>query len=139
MADNIVPKPAPNLNLPPGNVCCNISIIDTTTDLVCTTNALLEPSIKGHESLNLPTYAFYIKNQETGIEVMFDLGCRKDWWNTPPVIAQAIMNTVPGLRITQGVDEILEAGGVRLENIRAVILSHWHWVSLSLGTPNRET
>lgn len=130
----IIPKAAPNLNLPPGEVCCDIAIIDTTTDLVCSTTSLLEPEIKGHELLNLPTYAFHIKNQKTGVEVMFDLGARKDWWNAPPVVVEAMEKTVPGIRITQGVDDILKSGGVSLENISAVILSHWHWVRNPIST-----
>ena len=128
MTHHIVPKAAPNLCLPPGNVCCDVSIIDTTTDLVVGTSSLLEPNIKGHELLNLATYAFYIKNQESGFEVMYDLGSRKDWWNAPPVVVQSIMDTVPGVRIRYGVEEILKDGGVEVGNIKAIILSHWHWV-----------
>lgn len=80
--------------------------------------------------LNLPTYAFHIKHQGTGVEVMFDLGSRSDWWNLTPVIQNAISSTTPGLRVTKGVDEILRDGGIDLKNIQALILSHWHWVSL---------
>jgi hypothetical protein len=128
MIDDILPAVAPELNLPPGNVCCNVSIINTTTDITCSTHSLLEPRTKGFELLNLPTYAFHIKNQKTGTEIMFDLGSRKDWWNTPPLVANAITNTVPGVRVKYGIHDILTAGGVKLENIKAIVLSHFHWV-----------
>jgi hypothetical protein len=58
-----------------------VQIINTTTNVVCPTAYFLEPTIKGQEHLNLPTFAFLIENKALGKRVLFDLGCRKDWWN----------------------------------------------------------
>ncbi|PVH80448.1 hypothetical protein DL98DRAFT_491236, partial [Cadophora sp. DSE1049] len=127
MPDVIQPKAGPPLDLPRGDVCCDVSIINTTTEMTIPTHTLLEPVIGGHEWLNLPTYAFHIKNQETGAQILFDLGARRDWWNLAPSAVDSINQHVPGLRITQGMDEILQEGGVDLSQIAALVLSHWHW------------
>lgn len=85
----------------------------------------MEPPIKGHDWLNLPDYSFHIKHNSSGRELLFDLGNRKDWWNAVPHIANLIATGVPGIKIDKNVTEILEEGGVKLSDQKALILSHW--------------
>lgn len=88
----------------------------------------MEPEIKGHEKLNLPTFAFYIHNRRLDQHILFDNGARSDWWNTPPAVVKAITTKgVSGLDIQCDVYDILKAGGVNPEAMNAVILSHYHW------------
>ena len=86
---------------------------------------LVEPHIEGLDWLNLPTYAFHIKHNKSGKELLFDLGCRKDWQNSVPHIVDLLHKAVPGLKVDKNVTEILEEGGVKLQDIKAFILSHW--------------
>jgi hypothetical protein len=69
------------LYLPIADEIVKVHIINTTTNVVCPTSYFLEPTITGQEYLNLPTFAFLIENKKLGKTVLFDLGCRKDWWN----------------------------------------------------------
>jgi hypothetical protein len=119
------PKQVPNINLPKGSQTCEISIVDTTCNLVVPPATLIEPHIPGHEWLNLPTVAFYIKHS-SGAQVLFDMGCRSDWENLVPHVAEIVSERVPGLRVDKDVPVILKEGGVDPNQLKALILSHWY-------------
>ncbi|KAJ4375860.1 hypothetical protein N0V83_001138 [Neocucurbitaria cava] len=56
------------------------------------------------------------------------MGSRKDWWNLPPVVVEAIeAKGVPGIRIDKDISEILSTGEVDPKTIDAVVWSHYHW------------
>lgn len=74
--------------------------------------------------LNLPTLTFYIKHP-SGAQVIFDLGCRTDWQNLAPHVVEVISQRVPGLHVEKEVPDILKAGGVNPNELKALILSHW--------------
>ena len=86
MADNPTPKQAPFLDIPKSSQTCDVSIIDSTCNIVTPPHLLVEPNIPGHEWLNLPTWTFHIKHRATGAQLLFDLGMRKDWQNSVPHI-----------------------------------------------------
>lgn len=116
------------MEMPVSSNTCQLALIDTTCDIVINTTALLEPEIRGHELLNLPTFAFYIYNPRQDKRVLFDMGARSDWWNLPPAVVSAIRaKGIVGLRITKDVDQVLAAGGVDPATIDAVVWSHFHW------------
>lgn len=76
----------------------------------------------------MPDYCFYIHNQQSGHSVLFDIGARKDWWNHPPVVKKSFKSFAEwGVSIDEDVSELLKRGGVDLNSINSVILSHWHW------------
>lgn len=127
MSSDIIAAARPGLNAPSSNSVCQISIINTTCDIVVPTDSAVEPLISGYKWLNLPTYSFYIKNEHLGREVLFDLGMRKDWQNSVPHIRDTVAAQVNGLNIKMDVPEILSEGTVDLNNIEAFIMSHWHW------------
>ena len=127
MAHDIQPKEAPPIGLPKSSETCTVSIVDTTCDIVTPWNYLLEPQIPGHDWLNLPDYSFHIKHNKTGAQLLFDMGTRKDWQNSVPHIVELLSNHVPGLRVKKDVTEILTDGGVKLDDLKALILSHWHF------------
>lgn len=115
------------LGVPKGSETCKLSIINTTCDLTVPQSYLVEPTIKGHEWLNLPTYSFHIQHETTGKQILFDIGCRKDWDQSVPHISDLLYNHVPGLRVEKNVLDILPEGNVDINDIQALILSHWHF------------
>lgn len=135
----IKPVPVPPLNTPESNNTCDLWAIDATCEIVLDTKYLLQPEIKGHEKLNLPTYAFYIYNPRLDKRVLFDAGLRKDWWNLPPKVVSAITSGgVTGLLVKDEVYDTLaahqksaveknEESIVDPDTIDAVIWSHFHY------------
>jgi glyoxylase-like metal-dependent hydrolase (beta-lactamase superfamily II) len=123
---SIKPETLPDLRLPKGDIPVEISIINTTCDIVCPSGGFVKPVLQGHPYLNLPTFAFYIKHP-SGRAIMFDLGSRKDYWNFAPPVFATIKKIIPGLKIDKSVEEILQDNGVNLHKMEAAIISHWHW------------
>lgn len=113
--------------LPKGSETCQLSIINTECYISTPPSYLIEPEIKGHDWLNMPTYSFHIKHHKTGKELLFDLGCKVDWQNTAPHVADLLSNHVPGLRVERNVLDILKEGNVDVKNVEALILSHHHF------------
>ena len=115
-----------NLPLTQTSDVCELWAIDTTSDIVCPSGSLIEPKVKGHEILNLPTFAFLIYNKRADKRVLFDNGARKDWWNAPPSMSKSIFRTA-GVHVQHDVSDVLANGGVDPSSISAVVWSHWHW------------
>lgn len=120
-------KPHPSLNLPKGDSTVDVHIINTTCDIVVPAWAFVHPVQKGHETMNMPTFAFMIENKRLRKKVMFDLGCRKDWWNHAPAAKAAITGGIPGLNIPKNINEVLREGGVDDSKVDGVVWSHWHF------------
>ncbi|KAH8690500.1 beta-lactamase-like protein [Talaromyces proteolyticus] len=123
----------PPLNIPSSPNVCDIWAIDATCEIVCSTTSLMQPEIKGHEKLNLPTFAFYIYNSRLNKRVLFDNGSRKDWWNLPPHVLHGITSKgVLGLDVKYDVYDILQQhqGQEQIVNgdgVDAVVWSHFHY------------
>lgn len=100
-----------------------VQALDTTLKLYVNTLNFLKPIIPGHEAYNCPSMAFLITNKTTGKTVLFDAGARKDYWNFSPATADRLSAglNIKGLRIDQGVDEVLIEAGLRLDDLESVI------------------
>ncbi|CAK4034302.1 Hypothetical predicted protein [Lecanosticta acicola] len=120
-------RPAPSINLPEGEDVCDVSIINSTCDIVVPPSTLVEPQIDGHTWLNLPTYAFHVRNERSGEQILFDLGCRTDWQNLVPSVVDTVSHRIPGLKVEKEVIDIVKDGGVDPGDIKALVLSHWHY------------
>jgi glyoxylase-like metal-dependent hydrolase (beta-lactamase superfamily II) len=113
--------------IPASTATCSISIIDATCDLQPHAQVMLEPVISGMEHLDFPTYSFHVTHNPSGRQFLFDMGARKDWKNSVPQLVQVLEEAIGGLDVKKEVPTILAEGGVRIENIEAMILSHWHF------------
>ncbi|KAJ8116189.1 hypothetical protein OPT61_g2342 [Boeremia exigua] len=125
---------APLVEIPLSEHTCTLSIIDTTCVLTVPAETLVEPPIRGHELMNFPTFSFLIRNSSSRKQILFDLGCKKDFWNLPQPIADVIDAKVPGIRVDKNLSEVLAEGGVDTSSISAAVISHHHYDHI--GDPN---
>lgn len=122
-----MPRPAPNLNIPPSSTTVSVRIIDTTTHISgIPLSEFVSPAISGHTHFSIPAYSFLIEHPSSR-SLLFDLGVRKDWENLAPLITQRIKDGGWKVTAQKGVREQLEEHGVSTASIEAVIWSHWHW------------
>ncbi|EEY20080.1 metallo-beta-lactamase superfamily protein [Verticillium alfalfae VaMs.102] len=92
--------------IPKGTCTCNLSMIDTSCYLTVPADTL---------------------HQSSGRQLLFDLGCRKDFRNLPAPIADVIDLKVPGIKVDSDLADILIKGATNLKNIEAAIVSHHHY------------
>ncbi|KAG8163356.1 hypothetical protein KVR01_006653 [Diaporthe batatas] len=132
----ISPERAPELDLPVSSNTVRVRAIDTTTRMVCSSAAFVQPVLKGHETLNFRTLAFLVEHEgPSGTQrVLFDAGSRKDFWNGSPKTQEMIKACAPGMEVEYNVEEILVASGLELTKLKAVIWSHWHWDHIGDGS-----
>ncbi|MCJ1451886.1 hypothetical protein MMC28_002226 [Mycoblastus sanguinarius] len=95
--------------------------------IVVPAKAFVRPVQKGHETMNMPTFAFLIENKKLAKKIMFDLGCRKDWWNLTPAAQDSVTSGIPALHVPKSINEVLREGGMDDKKIDGVVWSHWHW------------
>lgn len=100
-----------------------IQALDTTLQLYVKAANFFDPVIPGHEIYNCPTMAFFIQDQATGRQILFDAGARKDYWNYSPVVAGRFEKgvNVKGMRIDKGVQEVLSDAGVDLAALESIV------------------
>lgn len=120
------PEPPPALNIPDSQSIVIVHVIDTTSRLRVPSRILLEPEIKGLDTLEGPAFSFLIEHPANGRKVLFDLGMRKDWENLAPAIVGQIRNVGTKITVDKGVADILHDGGVKPDTIEAIIWSHYH-------------
>jgi glyoxylase-like metal-dependent hydrolase (beta-lactamase superfamily II) len=116
-----------SLNIPRSDSIVEVHIIDTTTQLVVPSKAFVQPVLKGHETLNFPDFAFLVQNKQSGKKILFDSGCRKDWWNLSPAALKTIQEGLPALKVEKTINEILAEGGFNPNKLDGIVWSHWHW------------
>lgn len=105
-----------HLVLPPSNNHVNVRMVDTTALLAVPTGWLAEPVQEGHESINLTCVAFMIEHEPSGKKVMYDFGCRVDYWNYPDIVLKTVWK-LKGLKIEKATSDVLKDCGVSLDSI----------------------
>jgi hypothetical protein len=114
----------PHLDIPESQVSVTVRILDTGARASVAAAVFLDPVILGHELLaNSPAYPFLIEH-ESGSKVLFDLGFRKDWQNYAPTLLKMFDSASITIEAEKDVVDVLEEGGVRKEEINAVIWRH---------------
>ncbi|OBT82489.1 hypothetical protein VE02_08162 [Pseudogymnoascus sp. 03VT05] len=119
--------PLPNFNLPSGSTC-SVKVIENGSILGnVATKAAVAPPIPGFDVLpSFPSYSFLIEGPN-GRKILFDLGIRPDWRKLAPIVVNRISNQGWDLGADKHIATILEENNQDLNEIEAIILSHWHW------------
>ncbi|KAH0841831.1 hypothetical protein FOPE_06906 [Fonsecaea pedrosoi] len=122
--------------VPPGAVA-NFWIVDTTGTIEgLGADHLVKPSLPTfHTFPKVPSWSFLIETTVSGKtrKVLFDLGVPKDVYAMPPVVSGRLKTFGWKVEVPKTTAEVLvesagsEGGGLRLEDIEAVVWSHWHW------------
>jgi hypothetical protein len=92
-------------------------MVDTTCVLKLNAEGFVKPVMPGHEIMTVIDLAFLIENPRLNKKAMFDLGVRKDYWNSPPWTLSRIQAAIPGVKIEKDVTEILQEKGMKLGEI----------------------
>jgi hypothetical protein len=123
-------QPGPPITFPKSVSLVTVQAVDTTLQLYVKSDNFLNPVIPGHEIYNCPAMAFFITNQATGKQILFDAGARKDYWNYSPLITGRFEKGVncKGLKIEKGIHEVLVDSGIKLNDVESVI---WRYVVLN--------
>ena len=122
------PKPAPGLAIPQG-ASAKVQIIDTTAQIQGPVHVFAYPEIYGHKFLRVPCLSFLVEQVSSGRKVLFDLGLRKDYKNSPPAVMGIINSPGWEIEIEKSPSEILQGNGVDVAGgaIEAIVWSHWHF------------
>ncbi|KAJ4137141.1 Gamma-lactamase fdb1 [Fusarium equiseti] len=125
-------RPRPPVAIPKSQSTVDVYIIDTTSFMSgFPASTFVEPLVAGFDTINVGSYAFLIKH--TGPEpskydtVVFDLGVRKDWENLPETFVAGIKGSGCNINVETDVASILSDNGEDLNNVGAIIWSHWHF------------
>lgn len=131
--------PAPSLNIPESSQTVKVFIIDSTTRVNgLPAAAFTNPQIPGAEMIkDGVSYAFLIKHKNPDAPskfdtLVFDLGARKDFENGPTVLIEQAQQAGFRFTVDKDVATILKESGQDLNDVGAVIWSHYHAVSIRL-------
>ena len=130
------PKPAPDLKIPSSEHTVSVSIIDTTVRITgLPTAAFTQPEVAGYSTIvGGIAYSFLIKRNQPADPnkhdtLLFDLGVRKDIWNSPKVILDQAASAGFQMDVKKNVYDIIEDAGEDPASVGAIIWSHHHVVS----------
>ncbi|EXJ66171.1 uncharacterized protein A1O5_10787 [Cladophialophora psammophila CBS 110553] len=117
------------VNFPPSNVAVDVSVIDTTTYLREVNGSLVvKPVYAGFEKGFIPSYSFLIHHKPSGQRLLYDLGLRTNWeTHLSPHLREEIKPLGFKVEVKRDVAEIIGDGGLKPDQINAIILSHHHW------------
>ncbi|KAJ7717789.1 hypothetical protein B0H16DRAFT_1897812 [Mycena metata] len=116
-----------DLGIPPSTATVSVTafnVVDARTVSV-PANTLMKPVGAGHELFRFPILTFLITHAESGRQVLFDLGVRKDLENTALAVAADVRAGLIVMPVARDFVEQLGDHGVEAESISAAI---WRWV-----------
>jgi glyoxylase-like metal-dependent hydrolase (beta-lactamase superfamily II) len=93
-------------------------------------STFVEPDVPGYDTMSGGSYAFVVKHASSGSKydtLVFDLGVRKDWENLPASFVEGIKAAGFGISVEKDVATILRENGQDLNEVGAIIWSHWHF------------
>ncbi|KAL8389032.1 hypothetical protein RB595_008844 [Gaeumannomyces hyphopodioides] len=127
-APQLVPPP---VEIPQSLNTVEVYIIDTTSYMTgFPASAFFEPLLPGIDTMAAGSYSYLIKHPGSKGKdgtVLFDLGVRKDWENSPETFVAGIKASGASITVEKDVATILRENGQDLNDVGAIIWSHWHF------------
>lgn len=131
MTDYRKPRVPPPVHIPVSQATVEVAIIDTTSRMRnFAASNFVEPHVQGLDCLDAGSYSFIVKHAPSGNKhdtILFDLGVRKDWENSPESFLASIKASGGEINVEKDVATILRENGQDLNEIGAIIWSHWHF------------
>ncbi|GAB7364260.1 hypothetical protein MBLNU230_g4808t1 [Neophaeotheca triangularis] len=117
----------PVVNLPESASTVDVKVINPVNFGPARLHRFMAPSVDHLEIFPTSPSLCFLLEHNSGRKLVWDLGIRKDHENYAPSIASYLPTTGYDIQIQKNVADILEDGDVNLNDIEAVIWSHWHW------------
>ena len=109
--------------------CVKVSVINGAKPHM-PANMLVHPAPQGQKYMNLADFSFLIESRHCNQKVLFDLAFMKDLGNRMPPALKALFagdeHDMGGIDEFHNVPDTIQAQGIRLSVINAVIWSHAH-------------
>ncbi|WAO95518.1 Lactamase-B domain-containing protein [Fusarium falciforme] len=119
----------PSFELPSSTNVVDVRVIDSTARLRIPMTTFVKDHVPSHDFLECPAYSFLIEHS-SGQKLIFDLGLRKDIGASPPAVIQSFVaeSEKSGASVTVDTDvaSVLKEASIDLNDIKAIIWSHWH-------------
>ncbi|KAK4210092.1 hypothetical protein QBC37DRAFT_442933 [Rhypophila decipiens] len=112
--------------LPSGEHTVSVKMIDPTRFGPADMSRFMGPMVENLGRPDMGCSLSFLIEHASGRKLVFDLGIRKDPENLAPKISSYLPSTGYTIK-SHNVVDILEDGGIRGEDVEAVIWSHWHW------------
>ena len=116
-----------SFNIPSLDSCVRLRAIDAKTQMCVSSRGFIQPVIAGFDILNLTSITFLIEHPTLNMKILFDCGARKDFENFSPATKRRLNVNIKGLSVEKDVYEILQEVGISLDELDAMVWSHWHW------------
>ena len=121
----------PSLNIPESQNVVKVSIIDTTSHMFGhLSKGFVFAQVPGFSVMDCGSFAFLIEHPASGNKydkLVFDLGVRKDWENSPPAFVEGIRQDGVSITVEKDTADILREHGVDLSGVGGIVWSHWHF------------
>jgi glyoxylase-like metal-dependent hydrolase (beta-lactamase superfamily II) len=125
------PRVPPPVLIPASQNTVEVSIVNTTSYMKgFPASTFVEPDVPGFDFMDVGSYSFVVKHPGSGSKyntLLFDLGVRKDWENLPATFVEGIKAGGYGISVEKDVATILRENGQDLNEVGAIIWSHWHF------------
>lgn len=130
------PRLPPELHIPASQNTVEVFIIDTTSFMTgFPASSFVDPIVPGFDTMNGLSYSYMIRHKSNTPQkqkydtLLFDLGVRKDWeTQSPEPFVRGIKEAgILGINVEKDVADILTENGEELEDVGAIIWSHWHF------------
>ena len=123
------------VRIPPGNKTVSVKLVNPVHFGPSIIGRFMKPDVPGFDRIeSVPSNCFLLQHS-SGRNLVWDLGIRSDHQNYAPSIARYLPTTGYQFDHRGDVVDQIQRGGVKLEDVEAVIWSHWHWDHI--GDPSR--
>ncbi|CEI70884.1 hypothetical protein FVEN_g9736 [Fusarium venenatum] len=120
-------KLSTRFEIPSGEAMRALKLINPVNFGPAILERFMAPPVPGLETFKTSPSLSFLLEHKSGRKLVFDLGIRKDYENYAPSIVNYLPTTKYNIEVLGNVADILQEHNVPLEDIEAVIWSHWHW------------